>query len=459
MKKSLLFYLLSPLLLMIPAFYNGYPLVFSDTGTYIKSGMELIIPSDRPIMYGLFIRFFSFGHSLWPVIYVQSLLVTYCLWQISKLSYNRIKYEIFLFMLFILGCFTGLGWYSSQIMADIFTVTTIISFIFLLYTEKITTVQKAIWAGILIFSLNVHFSNFPILITIIFGLLIFKRSTHLFKRIKFIVFLLILTIGTAYLTNFVVNKTFKIGQGSHVFLMGKMLDSGVLKSFLDNNCNENKYVFCECKNSLPRDSRELLWSPDSPLGIHGGWITSNEAYNKLLLGILTSPKHLFLFIYNSFFSSVSQLFQNDLGSGLTDEWYRDPNSPPHTQIINHFQFELNQYNQARQNGNLWNQELKISFVNSVYHIILTISIFFLFTIFLLNKFKEIVNYRTQLIILGLLIANISNAIITASLANVYDRLQARTSWMIIFCALIIFTSNKNYFLNKLKLFLTTPKLQ
>ena len=33
-----------------------------------------------------------------------------------------------------------------------------------------------------------------------------------------------------------------INQGSHVYLMGKMIDSGVLKSFLDDNCQTNKYI-------------------------------------------------------------------------------------------------------------------------------------------------------------------------------------------------------------------------
>ena len=53
--------------------------------------------------------------------------------------------------------------------------------------------------------------------------------------------------------------------------MGKMLDSGVLKSFLDDKCKNNNYVLCACKDSLPKDNRELLWSYYGPLYKHGGW--------------------------------------------------------------------------------------------------------------------------------------------------------------------------------------------
>lgn len=43
--------------------FNGYPLVYSDTGTYIYSGFDRFIPADRPIVYGLFLKFFSFNFS------------------------------------------------------------------------------------------------------------------------------------------------------------------------------------------------------------------------------------------------------------------------------------------------------------------------------------------------------------------------------------------------------------
>ena len=44
------------LVLMWPAFVNGYPLIYSDTSTFIHSAFELQPPMDRPITYGLFIR-------------------------------------------------------------------------------------------------------------------------------------------------------------------------------------------------------------------------------------------------------------------------------------------------------------------------------------------------------------------------------------------------------------------
>ena len=73
------------------ALYNGYPIVYSDTSTYIESGFSLQPPADRPITYGLFIRVFSLnGFSLWTVALMQSLIISFLI----LLTLLRPKYLI-----------------------------------------------------------------------------------------------------------------------------------------------------------------------------------------------------------------------------------------------------------------------------------------------------------------------------------------------------------------------------
>ena len=48
--------------LLIPAFANGFPIMFSDVGAYIGSGFSKTVPIDRPIVYGLFIRQISMAY-------------------------------------------------------------------------------------------------------------------------------------------------------------------------------------------------------------------------------------------------------------------------------------------------------------------------------------------------------------------------------------------------------------
>ena len=51
--QATLYILAGCLLMMFPAFVNGYPLIYSDTSTYIHSAFEFLPPKDRPITYGL----------------------------------------------------------------------------------------------------------------------------------------------------------------------------------------------------------------------------------------------------------------------------------------------------------------------------------------------------------------------------------------------------------------------
>jgi hypothetical protein len=460
--KKILFYLLAAFTLLIPAFYNGYPLVYSDTGSYVASGMDLVIPEHRTIMYGLFIRFFSFNFSFWLVVFAQSLIVSYVLWHITRVINKTISKRLFLIGLALLSWFTGLGWYTSQIMPDIFTVTAIGTLLLLALKKDYKIYQKVIFSLLLVFSINAHFSNYLISILTVLGLFVITRTKFILKAKKELSFLLptvivTLSILTGSLINYAIESTFKINQGSHVFLMGKMLDSGVLKSFLDDECKNDNYVLCHCKDSLPVTSRELLWNPNSPLYQNGGWTGSEKPFNDLLFDIFTSPKHLSLFTYNAILSSVTQFFQNDVGSGLVSNWYKDPTSPPYAQIAKHFPFELNQYKQSRQNGNLWDQGLDFTIINYINNIFLVISSGFLFYIFTSKTKRKSIDIHTQLIIVTLLLGIVVNAIVVGSLANVYDRLQSRISWMLIFCIMLLLLSKKEFLKKKTESFLSKKK--
>ncbi|WP_264520687.1 hypothetical protein [Flavobacterium sp. N1994] len=457
--KKVFFYIIGTFTLLIPAFYNGYPLVYSDTGSYLFNGMELTIPKDRPTMYGLFVHLFSLNFSLWLVIFMQSFIVFYVLWHVFKLATKpSIPKWFFILSMALMSWFTGLGWYTSQIMPDIFTIVTLCTLALLLFKKNHSRLQTIFFSILLIFAMNTHFSNYLIAILTIIILFIITRRNGIPNAKKEVSFRLpvlvtILAIAVGSMTNFMVGSTFKLSQNSHVFLMGKMLDSGVLKSFLDDNCATKNYTLCDCKNTLPETSRNLLWDTNSPLQKNGDWQNSEASYNEILVDIVTSPKHLSLFLYNDFCSSLTQLFQNEVGSGVISNWYSDPTSPPYQAVAKYFPFELNQYKQSRQNTNLWEQNLDLTLINFITFFLLIIAVIALIYVFFVSKIGRQYTVQTQVIIYTILIGIITNAIVTSSLANVYDRLQARVSWALVFCLLLLFTQHKTQLSNRINAFL------
>jgi len=58
-----------------PALWNRYPLVYNDTGAYLRAGLDLKVPGDRSIHYGLFLRAVALTGTLWPAVLIQGLCV------------------------------------------------------------------------------------------------------------------------------------------------------------------------------------------------------------------------------------------------------------------------------------------------------------------------------------------------------------------------------------------------
>jgi len=437
--RTVVFWIVASLVLMMPAFYNGYPLVFSDTGTYIHSGMTLQIPMDRPILYGLMIRFFSLGFTLWTVLFFQCLMVAYVLFHLVKFLLPDLRRMGFLMLLTFLSCFTPLGWYCSQIMPDIFTFVAVASIILLMMNERMVLSQKLILAFILVLALNVHFSNFPITILTAIGTLFIARKQAL--KLELII------PGVAMVCAIIFGMLIKISipggnqSAGQMFLLGRCLDTGALQSFLDDKCHKRDYKLCAVKDSLPDNSRTLLFAGHSPLTKFGAWESEPKVYNEVLFGIVTSPKHLGIMIYHGFTSTITQLFQNDIGTGLVSPWYRTAASPPYDQMSKHFKNEMNPYLQSLQNGNLWNEELDLDRLNGIYFWLILISTIIIVLFLSGYTFGES-HKKIKLLVYALLISIIANAFITASLANVYARLQARISWLIVFVALILILQHK-----------------
>ena len=219
---------------MVPAFYNGFPLVYSDTGTYILSGMDLMVPRDRPVFYGLFVRATSLGFSLWPVIFVQALLVHYILFRLFVTLFDRGKRQIYFGLLFFLSVCTGLGWYTGQLMPDIFSAVAILCIPLLLMRQRGATAHFILTAIIFIVSLTVHGSNWLIvfLVLAVLGIFIWLKKLAFKKNFALVVLMLFLTIPIAGLVNRSIGGSFEIGRGGHVYLIGKMHDSGVLEAYL-----------------------------------------------------------------------------------------------------------------------------------------------------------------------------------------------------------------------------------
>ena len=438
---------LGALILLSIGLFNGYPLVYSDTGTYIYSGFDSFIPKDRPVTYGYLIKFISLKYSLWFVIIFQNLITSFIIFKtlktlrISSKNFNFIFLSVILFLTF----FSGIAWYTNQIMPDFFAPLLVLSLYILIFDKNLSFTDNIFLFLILIISITVHFSHlilstFIILFITVAKLLSSKYLKQIsFKKISLVFMVIFISWFIIPGINYITEQKFILSKSSHVFLTAHLVDTGILEKFLTEHCNDKEFKdlkLCRYKDSLPTDLASFLWSGNT-LKNTGGWENSNEEYNKIIKAVIKNPEYLFMNIYKSITYGFIQLTRNDVGQGLTPY---NKGSAPYGQIHWRFRNELNNYLNSKQNK--WNGvNLSFKIINTIQTIILILSLLFFIYIFTSGK-KYIKNNESYTFVVFILGAIIINAFSTAGINSPCSRFQARVVWMFPF-ALIIFML-KNY---------------
>ena len=431
------FALLGTLLIIWPAIYNGYPLVYSDTETYLRSSVQLIPPVDRPIGYGLFIRIMSWQATTWTVVIGQGLIAYWVTFRVVKLFFKHPRLPHFIILLF-LSAISSLPWYAGQVMPDFFAGIVVLT-IFLFYYDTKTWKNRIIYGFLIAFFAIFHYS-FILIFFLTASFLLIVRIRKAFKTDRGILYryiALMAIFGTSILFvmlyNYADRGKFKFSFSSNVFLVAKFCDGNILNTYLQDNCGKKDIPFCDYKDTVMDSPMGFLWYSEWPFQkqqMHQDWEKINERCGVIVHDVLTIPKYRNMYIKEAFRATMAQLLENRIGSGLRD--YGDIHGVPGNEISSNFEGDLQQYLTAKQNQTGM-EDLSINIHNQRTLLISTL-------IILAGLSYRPVRQKIRDLLLVCLAGVVFNAFVTAALANVYDRLQARITWLLIFGALMVILS-------------------
>ena len=415
------------LLLLFSAYINGFPIVYSDTSTYLASGFELKAPFDRPIMYGLFLRLSSLnGISLWSTIFCQGLIVSFLVFKLLRTFVPNLKNIniTFISIITLISLLTSVSWTSSQLFADIFTSILILSLIILVIGQSKKWVQILVYA-IFFFATATHISHVSFNLLLILTILIVRQLK--FLKIKeyiklrplvisfFLTLLSISTMGSA------------LSKSKHGFLMGALVEHGIAKKYLDENCEDSNYKFCAYKDSLPDKGWKFLWEEDSPFYKMGGWKGTKKEFNEIIFNTLTSRKYILLHIKESLKATTDQLTKFKIGDGNGSFL---EGTLLHKRINTHFEHESLRYQSSLQS----NENLNfLGWYNTVLFsvVIISIVVLLLVIIQIRNQDRKLLSV-ILIVIIGIMI----NSWTCGTLANAIDRLGTKVIWLIPLMSLI-----------------------
>lgn len=429
---------ISVFVLIIPALKNGYPILFSDSGTYLSSGHSGYVPVDRPILYGIFVRHISLSWSVWLVVIMQSILFNYCLFLISKFiikAKNPVRVQAVMSVVLALG--TGIGYYSSLVIADIFASISVLTMFFLLTIDKKEKFHIAALSILLILSIGVHLSHIPLIagISVLVGAYLFFVKKEAFKRyFKRVVYVAGLSVATLLLLatiNYSYDVGFKVSRTNNIILATRYIESGIANRYLKQHCEDSDFnppyanlcnytdkfgQWYAAGNYLYEDNSPLYDGPCIEKGWTNCWIEKNEAYGQLVKDILSEKEFRNDFFALAVTGTLKQFF-------TFDQTHLIPLKLEHV-IKKYYEDDLYQY----QNSTQYKETLRFEFSSIVEVFVFNISLVLLITIFF--KYWGRLNTTEKLFILSIFMCLIVNSFTTATLSNVIPRYQGRVSFLL-----------------------------
>lgn len=425
--------IISAFLLMAPAIFNGYPLVNSDSSTYIESGFIPDAPWDRPITYGLLLYAFSLGGvSMWLAIFMQGYIVS---WLISRFIVHfssRKNIPVYtLVTVLVLSVTTGASWVVSELIADIYTPIAIMCLLLLLTSEEKKT-NRIIHYSLFFIAVATHVSHLIMFsITLILLLVLrnyFSKRENKKKYTASILIMLLLTVSTVGIMGAAMSKS------KHVFFMASLLDKGVLKMILDDNCATNNYTLCKYKDNLPEDPNQFMWGENSPMQKEGGWKATQKEYNEIISHLYSNGRYIAEYIKTSLLFTTEQLGSFKTGDGNTPF---PAGSNVHQTIQQYIPHEAKDFVSAKQNRRNIREELFIP--NMVIYLTVVISLAVLIITFR-NK-KQSYHLKTAIAICILCL--IINAWDCATFSMVNGRYGCRVMWLLPLFAMVTMLRKRN----------------
>ncbi len=317
-------YLISAVILLLPAIWNGFPFVFADTAGYLDSSSGGNLSLGRSALYGAFLAL-GIPLDFWPTVLVQALIGAWVIRLVLRVhGFERPATVIATAGALCLG--TSLPWYAGQLMPDIFLPVAILALYLLAFaSSRLRGWDIAALVAIVAFAIAAHMSVLAILL-IQFAVLIAlwaaaARTSLPRPRLSIPAASIAAGAALALASNYAIAGVASFTPGGSTFLFARLLQDGFVKTYLERNCPSQTLALCHFRDGLPKTSDDWLWDGDGPLVALGGWQAFAPEADRIIVGsILEQPiAHMRAILIDT----IAQLGAVATGDGFDakKDWY------------------------------------------------------------------------------------------------------------------------------------------
>lgn len=263
-------------LVMLPALWNGFPILFPDTGGYLARPFEGTLELGRSALYGAFLAA-GIPFDFWINVAAQAAL---CVWLIALTlrTHGLQGAGTLLATVTALCVATGLPWYAGTLIPDIFVSAAILSLYLLAFrSDRLRRWEKIALGAVIACAIASHMGTLALCLGLIVCLagwaFVHKRLQNHWPKPRLAAASLAVGAGLllAPLSNLVIAGEFAFTPGGESFVFGRLVQDGIVDEYLEDRCPDPDIKLCPYRKAVPDTADEWLWGPGNPLGELGGW--------------------------------------------------------------------------------------------------------------------------------------------------------------------------------------------
>jgi hypothetical protein len=270
--------LLGALALAWPAFYNGFPLLYEDSMTYLDDGrivaraLFLHRFSDyygmRSFFYSLAILPWHWNITPWPIVAPQCLLLAYVLWlALRSISLPR-PVTCYLVLVLLLSLFTSASWYAVFIMPDILgPVLYLCVYLLVFARETLSRAERLVlyliaFCGVTAHATHLLLAAFLCALLLVFAAFEGRPFRGRFRAVGEVAAIVALAAAAQMaLHGYLYGKPSLNGERPP-YLMARVTADGPGRWYLEQHCPQLHWAVCNHLKALTSDPDDFLWAPE-----------------------------------------------------------------------------------------------------------------------------------------------------------------------------------------------------
>ncbi|HET7083240.1 MAG TPA: hypothetical protein VFI23_00605 [Rhizomicrobium sp.] len=415
------------LMFLSVAVWNGFPLIFYDTGAYVLEGLGHVFLVERAPVYAELLFLAGARFSLWPIVILQALMTSAMILDVARIEVPDLRLRGLAGIGAALSLFTGIAWYVGQVEPDIFTPMVILGGWLLLFRARRlgkTGLHRV--TGLTALAVACHPSHLGLL----GGLVIAAMLLKLIRRwkpdlpdanLKRGLIGLAAALALIVAGNFVLTGKLFLSKSGSVFLFARLMQDGIVQRLMNDTCppaGDETWKLCAFKNRLPKNANAWLWGEGSGFHALGGFANEAQQEEDRRVIVESLKRYPVMHVRTALSDSVAQFLEFKTGDGIEPQLrILEPN------FKRTIPDQVPAYLKARQQRGL----IRFKTLNLIHvpvGVMTVLGLLLLIQHAVVRRAWESASLPA-LVLLGL----IGNAVICGTFSNPHDRYQSRIIWL------------------------------